>query len=249
MKTIKHFFLLFFTGLLMVSLGCDNDNDNDPTPSGCIDGIGNVVNQDITLPGDITGFAMTIVADVVLTQGATQEVSISAQQNIIDNIETRVANGNWEIDFEQCANDYEDITIYITLPDLKDIVITGVGSVSATNTFTGLEELNITFTGSGDLTLDVEAQTINSSITGVGDIVLSGTTVDQSITISGVGNYHGFDLISETCTVMVSGAGNAEVSVTDDLNVTISGAGNVYYKGSPDLTVTISGTGNLIDSN
>ena len=248
MKFTKQFLFLFLGVLLMTSLGCDNENDN-PKPSNCIDGTGSVVSEDIVLPGNITGFEMLIAADIVLTQGLVQEVRIEAQQNIIDNILTEVSNGNWKIEYDRCVDNHEDVTIYITLPTLKEIVFTGVGDLSSTNSFENLDDPLIVFTGVGTVTLDLSANSITSIITGVATFNLSGTVENQNVTFSGVGNYNAFTLNSKTCDIRVTGSGDCKVLVTDALDVTITGSGDVYYKGMPSISVTITGSGALIDAN
>ena len=247
MKLIK-FLPIIIASLLLSGLGCSNDDDPQPQPQ-CLDGDGNIVTQTIQLPTDISGFNMFIVADVVLTKGEPQEVRITAEQNIIDNIETNVSNGIWDIKYDECVDDHRDITIYITMATLEKLTVTGVGEISSTNTFDQLNDLELVFTGAGSIDLDIAARHVNSNLTGAGNIALAGSTESQEITISGTGHYRAFDLISDTCTVLLTGVGNCEVLVNDVLDVTITGVGNVSYKGGPDITATITGLGRLINAN
>ena len=53
----------------------------------------------------------------------------------------------------------------------------------------------------------------------------------------------------EKADVTISGSGDAEVTVSDDLDVKITGSGDVYYKGNPDLDVNITGSGEVINAN
>ena len=78
--------------LLGITLNsCYIDNRN-------IKGQGPVVEQTFDLP-DITGVALSIDANVIVTRGDTQTVTIEAQQNIINNIKKYISsNGTWRID-------------------------------------------------------------------------------------------------------------------------------------------------------
>ena len=51
-----------------------------------------------------------------------------------------------------------------------------------------------------------------------------------------------------TASVSISGVGNADLWVTDELKVDISGAGHVRYSGSPKVRQSISGLGS-VDAN
>ena len=52
--------------------------------------------------------------------------------------------------------------------------------------------------------------------------------------------------MSDFAHVRISGSGNANVLVSDDLNVVISGSGKVSYAGYPDISKLISGSGKLL---
>jgi hypothetical protein len=75
-------------------------------------------------------------------------------------------------------------------------------------------------------------------------LTISGTTNYESIEITGSGNVHNFGLISSFCTIIISGAGNVEANVTQQLNAVIAGTGNITYDGNPAVVhQTISGVG------
>jgi len=54
-----------------------------------------------------------------------------------------------------------------------------------------------------------------------------------------------FDMEVKDCTIRISGVGNCEVNVSDNLDVIVSGVGNVSYMGQPALISDISGVGNV----
>jgi hypothetical protein len=89
------------------------------------------------------------------------------------------------------------------------------------------------------------------TLTGVGDFVLSGDYQEElTISLTGVGKVSAFDLEVGTCNITITGLGDCEVNVKNELNVDISGIGDIYYKGNPNTgQQTISGVGRLIDAN
>jgi hypothetical protein len=46
--------------------------------------------------------------------------------------------------------------------------------------------------------------------------------------------------------VAVSGSGNCELAVSEQLKTRISGSGKVRYKGNPAVSTTISGSGSVM---
>ena len=84
------------------------------------------------------------------------------------------------------------------------------------------------------------------AVTGAGDFHLEGTGQERlDIYITGAGKVSAFDMEIDDCTIRISGSGNCEVSVVENLSVQISGVGDIFYKGNPTLTSDISGVGNI----
>jgi hypothetical protein len=102
-----------------------------------------------------------------------------------------------------------------------------------------------------EIRFDITIPSITSlNLTGVGDFILSGDYQDNlTIVITGVGNVKAFDLEVGTCDITITGIGDCEVHVKNQLDVSITGVGKVYYKGSPSITSSISGVGALVDAN
>jgi len=240
MKTIdlkKTWISLLILPLVMIS--CTEDN----LPG--IAGYGDVVSQNLSLD-EFTGFGNSIAADIFISQGEEQEVIIEAQQNIIDNIELdRVENGFWTIRNDSWVRRAEPVKIFITIPYLDKVVISGSGEVTGDTSFTGLDDLDLIISGSGSIYLDLESENLDVSISGSGDIDISGEVPVVDVTISGSGNVRAFDLESENVECLISGSGDTRLSVSEYLKVVISGSGSVIYRGTPAMEVRISGSGGV----
>ena len=230
--------VLIIVSLLLVS--CDEALD-------CEDGMGPVVTRTLSLD-NFHSFELQGSSQVILTQGSPQEVKVEGQANIIDLIELDVQSGVWEIEYMECVRNVDDLKIYITIPEVRNISLSGSGNITTQNIIDS-EELEIFIFGSGNIDANIDAGNLNARITGSGNINLAGEAGNSDMTISGSGNIRSFDLLSSVCDVTISGSGDARVFCEDELNVTISGSGNVRYKGTPVIDVNISGSGSLINSN
>lgn len=211
--------------------------------NGGVDGKGPRVEQDLNLD-NFNGIRLSINANVYLTQGRSQSVRISAQQNIIDLISTEVDGNVWKIKTEENLDDHSEIKIYITVPEMKYVRLSGSGDIYTEGTFTN-QSVEVAISGSGDLQFRTTASNIEASISGSGDIELDGSTDRLTVSISGSGDIDAMDMTSQNCEVRISGSGTAKVNATQDLNVRVSGSGDVYYRGKPNIQSRISGSGDL----
>jgi hypothetical protein len=240
MKTLT---LLAFLGITLTLSSCWNDIT-------CTRANGFIETKTIPLD-DIKGIDLSISANVYLTQGTEQEIKVEGKKDAIAKLEKDVRNGIWFIDFDQCIINH-DVTIYITLPKLTYVKISGSGDVFGENAFqTGDELVEFKISGSGYINLEMDATDIESRIYGSGDMRLSGSAINHTLKVSGSGNLSGFDLKSVNHNIEISGSGNAEVFVEGGtLDASISGSGKIYYKGVPSsFNTDITGSGKIIDAN
>lgn len=212
--------------------------------TGSIKGEGEVVKQEITLPA-IDGISLEFSGDVVLTPGSTQKIVIEGQQNIIDNIRREVRDGTWRISFDKNVKDAKPVIVYMTLPTIEDVVLSGSGSIRSTGKFSNLNDLEIAVSGSGDISLEIDAQETDLAISGSGGVKLSGSAKTLEIAISGSGDVNAADLVTSGCEISISGSGDAQVKVNGDLETAISGSGDVHYSGNASVKAKISGSGSV----
>ena len=213
--------------LLTVNFSCFNDIDLH-TDRNCTRGNGSIISENRTM-GSFNSITNTIYGDVFLTQGTQEDIIIEAQPNILRELRTEVINGELRVTFDRCVDIDNKVNIYITIPEIKSLVLTGVGDFIAQNEF--------------------QLTNLNVILTGVGDFNLMGTANEMDVTLTGVGNVNAFTLITDMCNVILTGVGNVESFVNNELNVSITGNGSVFYKGNPVINSTITGVGNVINSN
>lgn len=230
----------------------------------CVRGEGPSVTETVTLP-DFDGIRLALNATVHLTQSATQTVEVTAQENILDEIEYDIRGGVLVIKDKNCINRHSDIIFHIAIPNLTEVTVSGSGEIITDSTFTGLDNLEAKVSGSGNIYLDAEAQSVflnisgsgemetnlicndlEANISGSGNIELTGTADTQDLQISGSGKFRSFDMPTRVCEATISGSGDCEVDVSESLTVRISGSGSVFYEGNPSIDVQISGSGRLV---
>ncbi len=231
---------------------------------GSIRGEGKLVEQSISL-NKITGVELQIPADVYITKGDKQEISIEGQQNIINNINAFVNNEVLTLEFARKVKHSKNITVNIIVDELTYLAIMSSGTITTKSNFTTNHQLNLLIEGSGDILATIDALQVNADIAGSGNIGLSTNTENincdiigagnlklrgkcnnkTDISIAGSGRFEGFNLETKKCKSVIAGSGNIELYSTETLDIEILGSGNVYYKGNPQLKLDIAGSGNV----
>lgn len=185
--------------------------------------------------------------DVEITQGPTVSVQIEGDENLLPYFIVEDRGGYLVIK----GRDYfsysstEGIKVFITTPNLEEVILAGSGNILGKSKFTGSDKLVLKIAGSGDIKMDVNTPNVLSEIAGSGSITLSGETKEETIKIAGVGDYTAADLKAENAKVQIAGSGDVKVFASTQLDVNIAGAGSVYYKGSPNVKQKVAGSGDV----
>lgn len=234
------FITLTLLGLIIIQ-GC-YDTFNCRSASGLI------VTEEIEIQ-PFEGISFDVAGNVFIQQGTEQIVMVETHQSIIPGISTTVRDGIWNIRFLECYNRYDKFDVYITVPELNFASISGSGNIYGQTSFE-TERFDAIIPGSGNINLEIFADVLDTDISGSGNIIIAGETEQFLTFISGSGNIFAFDMESNNCQVRISGSGNCEVLVNNQLDVQISGSGSVRYKGNPPIVnSTITGSGSVIPVN
>lgn len=209
-------------------------------------GKGNPVSQTRSVSG-FNKIHLSIDADVYYVQDTFYSVEISAQSNIMSNLETNVSGNKLEIEFDKRVLKHSKITITIHAPDIYALEISGSGKIEAQSAI-NTSSMKLRISGSGDIYLSsLNAGILDSEISGSGNINLYGGTIGtETLEISGSGDIDALGAVASSATARISGSGNVSLHATDNLNASISGSGDVKYRGNPAVNVNISGSGKII---
>lgn len=234
---------ILFSGILLIGFTSCKKNGLV-----CYNGKGNVITEQRTTD-HFDGIDLRISADVHVEQSSTYSVSVTASENLMSIIQTEVNGTTLCIDTKKnkCIKGNDDIDVYVTMPELLKLDISGSGDIVSRNNFNA-PNLNLNISGSGNITMDsLQTNTYEMNISGSGNINLAGTQIasSQKIKISGSGDINTLALPTNECDITISGSGKAQVWAINKLNSNISGSGDVIYKGNPIVTSSTSGSGSV----
>jgi hypothetical protein len=210
-----------------------------------IQGSGEVTTQDFQV-SDFDRLNFSGIGNIIITQGDTESLRVEAESNVIERLEISSGGKMLKIGFK---NNFfsiiptKPINFYLNVKDLREISISGVGSIKCDNLTTA--DLSIDSSGAGSVDMNLTTTVFEVALSGAGKVNLTGQTQSQSIDISGAGSYNAKGFTSKDCEISISGLGRAVVNATDTLDVNMSGLGSVEYVGKPAVSQDISGGGNV----
>lgn len=196
------------------------------------------------------------VFKIIITQGREEKCIVETDKNeqfnriIIDNKNNKLTIKQKDIKKnknEKNKNCYT--TIYLTINSIDNLSVSGVLDIS-TATRLYLPNLNIEFSGVGNLDIDVACKKIFLISSSVGNIKIKGYAVDAIFENSGVGIFNTYFLLAQNLKISNEGVGTSKVYASNSIDIESSGVGCVYYKGSPRYKkINSSGVGKIIKEN
>lgn len=174
--------------------------------------------------------------DMILAKGKEGAISIKADENLMEYIETEVENGHLKIRHKKGyqLKSYKTIAITVPFETIETISLAGSGNVSSGDILKA-SELNINLAGSGTIDLPVSTKILKSDIAGSGNIKLSGNSEVFYCKIAGSGNLEGYNLKATASHINIAGSGNVKIHTISEIHSKIVGSGDVIYTGNPAI--------------
>ena len=199
--------------------------------------------------GKFDALALSVSADVEVSQGSKTELILVGDPATLEHIVTVVEGGKLKIKYDtrRWPSKYQKVKISISSPDWEEIGVSGSGTIKNLTLIQG-SELGLAVSGSGMIDLDqLVFDDVSARISGSGDIQIAGSKVADNLrrAISGSGDVDASELKVQKAVVKISGSGDASVYAESRLEVSVSGSGDVSYYGNATVDARISGSGNV----
>ena len=187
--------------------------------------------------GDYDAITLAGWFDVKLVDGKEGELLLKGEENLLKYIKTEVKSGKLVIKVEKGVNlkpSSWKSGIHITVPvkSIDMLSLSGSGDIVG-DTKIKSDNFKTNMSGSGDITIAIEASSVEATLSGSGDINLSGKTKNLDIRVSGSGDVKAYNLNAEYVNAQVSGSADIKVTAKQQLKARVSGSGDITYKGNP----------------
>lgn len=219
MKNIS--FIALFIPVLLA--GCENK---------CIEDSGKVVSRTVTLKS-FDKIKVDGKIKLILTQDSSYTVQVDADSNIIAYVKADVSGSELKVklDYDKyCGTD--SIVVRAGIGELKQLDADGAVKVVGEERIYA-NDVNLEFSGSSDVRLDLSAAKVKTKVDGIGEFVLSGQAGAHELKINGKAKVDAFDFVVGVYDIETDGIGKANINVLNELKVRTSGSSEIYYKGNP----------------
>jgi len=200
--------------------------------------------------GDYDYVALAGWFDVELVDGNEGTLTIKGEENLLEYVKTEVKDGKLVLKQKRGVNLKPSswnngIVITVPVKSINGVSLSGSGDIESQTTLKS-NNFKTSISGSGDITLKVEAKSVDASMSGSGDMNLSGKTTDLDVSVSGSGDIRAYDLDAAFVNAQVSGSADIKVTANEMLKARVSGSGDISYKGNPKkIDTKSSGSGDI----
>lgn len=211
--------IIFFAIISLLTVSCTKDR---------LRADGNIMTE-VRRPGTFTGVHSSGANPITITYGTEYKVEIRGSANLIPRYKTEIHNGIISLGYEHVNVQDDDIEVFVTLPSLAKVSMSGSGNLWIDGNFPALDLFRLSISGS--------SKTIVRGSFSVNEV---------NVDISGSGDADLKNIAAKRGDVRISGSGDIRLSVENNLRARISGSGKVYYTGNATVDSEISGSGQII---
>jgi Putative auto-transporter adhesin, head GIN domain len=227
-----------------------------------------VIKEESRPVANFSQIALSLPANVMITQGAIESLTISADDNLLPLLSTRVVNNELLIegDKNRGFSTKKEIKIRLTVKSLNNIKIKGSGDVHGDqlksdkldiaiegsgdvkfNTIRA-DQFKIGIVGSGDVNIDtVESRLLESNVRGSGDVKFGSVKAGEvSFSVTGSGDVYAAGTADKVA-IEVSGSGDVRGSklIAREVDVKVAASGDADVHATEKLTASVRGSGEI----
>ncbi len=184
-------------------------------------------------------------ARIIYRQSDEFYIEWNGPANFLEEVSFEVNRESLDIRSDKCFRRAGDVWIIVATRELIELNMDGAGSFTGESLLGSPGHFSATLNGVGDISGEVQAESVSAIVNGAGNINLSGKVSNAKMAINGAGNVNAYELQTEHCTIEIAGSGSAQVSASSTLHVNITGAGSVHYQGEPEITRKVIGVGTI----
>jgi len=186
------------------------------------EGSGKITTETVELP-EFTRIRSLGSFDVTVKVGEKQSISVTADDNLHDNLAITVRGKTLRLDVEKSYSTHEQVHVEITVPKIEHIRCDGSGDIEVTNLSGG--DFAYTLAGSADFHATGQVERLDVELDGSGEIDTR-------------------DLIATQVFVEIAGSGTALVYAKESIDAVVSGSGDIRYYGEPiHKSTEVTGSG------
>ncbi|RYY65624.1 MAG: DUF2807 domain-containing protein [Chitinophagaceae bacterium] len=208
-------------------------------------GSGNIETQGRSV-GSFSAVSVGGSFKVEIRQGAANKVTVQADDNILEDIETTVSSRKLRIEYrDNVSVSNADVKITVETPELSSVSASASADVNLLNVWTSTKKMNFTASSSASIEGEADAPAIDLEASSSGRITLKGRTRLLDTQASSAGSIEAGGLLSETAGAQASSGASISVHASIKLTAQASSGGSVNYRGNATLSRQESSGGSI----
>ncbi|PHS53861.1 MAG: DUF2807 domain-containing protein [Lutibacter sp.] len=192
----------------------------------------NVVSEDRSIHEDFNAIKVQQGINLYLTQGNSTEITVEADENIIDLLLTEVRNNELKVYFKKNIYKAKARNVYLTTHQISSIRTSSGAHVKSENTLQ-VNSLVLDSSSGSSIKIYVNADEIESSTSSGADIDIFGKTKFISAKASSGSSIDADELESVDAYAKASSGANIDINVSGKLTAKASSGGDIDYEGNP----------------
>lgn len=210
-----------------------------------IRGSGNIISENRNLSG-FTGISSSSSIDVEVQQGTEFEVTAEADDNLIQNLKTKVEGDKLKIYIgDNVSVRNGTFRVKVTAPEINYLKASSSSSIDVTGTLKSGGKIEMYCSSSADITADVDAPDVKADASSSATITLSGRTKNLFAEASSSAEVNAYELLSENTTANASSSGSTDVFASVALKAKASSSGDINYRGAAKVEATTNSSGTV----
>ena len=239
MKTTLKLIALFIT----LTLASCNANLN---LGDGIEGSGNVVIEKRTIDAPFTKIDASAGVEVIVEQGATTEVEVEVDDNLMEHIVTRVENGTLIVKIDGNINTMESAIVRVSTKTIEGLESSSGATVRSKNTLKGTI-LALKSSSGSTINTDLEYEKVSSESTSGSEIKLSGKALTLDTKSSSGSEIDAKDLAANEITAQSTSGSNTTVNPIVKLDAKASSGSSIDYVQAPKTITKEETSGGSVD--
>lgn len=214
-----------------------------------IEGSGHVTTEKRTVQGDFKNISVSNAIDLVIEQSDKTEITVEADDNLQNEIVTKVENGVLII---KCKfNSFRNITmkkVTVKMPIIDKIEASSAASVQTIGVVEG-QDITLEASSAASMNLNIESDKISIDTGSGSSVNIEGKALSVNTSASSGGSIDADKLLANDVEAQASSGGTISVNSIVNLKAKASSGGNINYSGSPKrIEKTASSGGNISQS-
>lgn len=177
--------------------------------------------------------------NVFIEQGNSCSLKISADDNLIEYIRTKVSDSTLQIGLQEgiSLQNAQPMNVYVKMEHIESLKTISAANIKAPHPLT-VRNISLMAKSGGDIEIELDAQQIHASLTSGANIILKGQVESLKGELSSGANLKAPELKAKVCDIHLTSGADAYINVERSISYSISSGASLTCKGHPKVTNT-----------